>query len=62
MYHIVVRPGSHNADMIFFSTHVGGQQKSAAMHNARPVILYVNPLGPSLGANMGVVPFNKDRY
>lgn len=62
MYHIVVRPGSHDTDVIFFSTHAGGQQKSAAMHNARPIILDVNPLGPSFGADMGVVPLNKDRY
>lgn len=60
MYHIVVRPCSHQADMIFFSTHVCGQKKTATVDNARSVVVEIAAFCPSVDTHMRVVPLNKN--
>lgn len=58
MYHIVVGPGSHQAHVILFPTHVCWEEKAAAVNNAGAIIFNVDPFRPALNANMGIVPFN----
>ena len=60
MYHIVIRPCSHQADMIFFSTHVCGQKKTATVDNAWSVVVEITAFGPPFNADVGVVPLDKD--
>lgn len=46
--------------MIFFSTHVCGQKKTATVDNTWGIVVEITAFYPPIDTNMRVVPFNKN--